>query len=457
MAALRSIIAEPKTAVEIEERYPLSPLQQGMLFHSVYAPDSPVYIGQLSFALAGPLDVETFIEAWRRAVARHAVLRTSFTWENVDEPLQAVHVRVDLPLEHLDWRELPDHERRLDSLLEEERRRGFELSIAPLMRLKLAQLGDESYTLIWTHHHLLLDGWSIATLLREIFSDYENLKRGVDEQPPRSREYRDYIAWLGQQDAARAESYWRTYLKDFRAPTPISSDHAPANPGREANIQRLRVRLSQSRTSDLSAFARRQHLTLNTMVQGAWALLLSRYSCQKDVVYGATVAGRPANFAGIEQMVGLFINTLPVRARLPSETYVIDWLRKIQADQAGLREYEHSPLVELQALSDVPRGAPLFESLLVFENYPLDVNVLGSGESLKASDVWWFDQTNYPLTLVATPGDELSLEIFYDQHRFTSDVVQRMLVHIQTILAAFIAEPSQRLAHVPIVTGDERS
>ncbi|HKV36107.1 MAG TPA: condensation domain-containing protein, partial [Pyrinomonadaceae bacterium] len=193
MSALRSIIAACREPyAEVEERYPLSPLQQGMLFHSVYAPDSPIYIGQLSFALAGRLDVEAFTEAWRRAVARHAVLRTSFIWESLEEPLQVVHRRVELPLELLDWRELPEHELRLTSLLEEERLRGFDLSTPPLQRLKLVQLDNETYRLIWTHHHLLLDGWSIATLLREIFADYENLKRGIDEQPLLAREYRDY-------------------------------------------------------------------------------------------------------------------------------------------------------------------------------------------------------------------------------------------------------------------------
>ncbi|HKV35338.1 MAG TPA: amino acid adenylation domain-containing protein, partial [Pyrinomonadaceae bacterium] len=271
------------------------------------------------------------------------------------------------------------------------------------------------------------------------------------------REYRDYIAWLQNQDSARAESFWRAYLEGFRAPTPLVTDHAPAKPDRETGIQRFRVRLSATRTNDLKAFARQQQLTLNTLVQGAWALLLSRYSGQKDVIYGATVAGRPPDFAGIEQMVGLFINTLPVRVRLPAGVRVLDWLKQIQSEQANSREYEHSPLVELQALSAVPRGVPLFESLLVFENYPLDVQVLGSGESLKTSDVWWFDQTNYPLTLVATPGDELSLEIFYDTNRFTNDVVQRMLEHLQTLLEDFVADPFQRVSYVPIVTGGERT
>ncbi|HEX2271309.1 MAG TPA: condensation domain-containing protein, partial [Pyrinomonadaceae bacterium] len=412
----------------------------------------------MSFALEGKLDVEAFTEAWRRAVARHAVLRSSFTWENLEEPLQTVHRRVGVPFEQLDWRKLSEveHEQRLSALLENERRRGFELSVAPLMRLKLVQLGDESYRLIWTHHHLLLDGWSIAILLREIFIDYEKLKHGIDEPPP-AREYRDYIAWLRQQDTAHAESFWRAYLEGFRAPTPLSVDHAPADAAREPDTQRFRVRLSKDKTGRLSAFARQQQLTLNTLVQGAWALLLGRYSRERDVVYGATVAGRPADFAGIEQMVGLFINTLPVRVRLPDEMRVIDWLRKLQTDQSNSREYEHSPLAELQTLSEVPRGAPLFESLLVFENYPLDAHIFGSNESLRASNIRWFDQTNYALTLVATPGEELSFEIFYDGHRLANDVVQRMLGHLQTILASFIVDPSQRLACVPVITDDERT
>lgn len=458
--ALRAVIAacrEPHTGVA--ERYPLSPLQQGMLFHSVYAPGSSVYIGQLSFTFEGKLDAGAFAEAWRRALERHAVLRSSFNWENREEPLQTVHRRVDLPLEQLDWRDLSpsDHEQQLSILLETERRRGFDLTVAPLMRLKLAQLGDESYTLIWTHHHLLLDGWSIAILLREIFADYENLQRGVDEEPPRSRDYRDFIAWLLLQGTSRAESFWRAYLEGFDAPTPLGVDQAPADPAREPDTHRYLVQLSKDTTERVSAFARQQQLTLNTLVQGAWALLLSRYSREPDVVFGATVAGRPADFAGIEQMVGLFINTLPVRVRLPAELQVIDWLRQLQADQASAREYEHSPLVELQALSAVPRGVPLFESLLVFENYPLDARVLGRSESLRASNIWWFDQTNYPLTLVARPGPELSFEIFYDRHRLADGVVQRMLGHFQVILESFLGDPVQRLAHVPVVTDDERA
>ena len=444
---------------EIEDLYPLSPLQQGILFHSLYNPGSTIYTGQLSFTLPGDLDIEAFTRAWRRAVERHAILRTSFVWENLEEPLQVVNRTVEVLVETHDWRELPemDHERRLDGLLEEERRRGFDLAVAPLMRLKLVQLSTESYRFIWTHHHLLLDGWSIAILLKEVFADYEAQLRDVDKREPRSRDYRDYIAWLRQHDTSRAKSFWRDYLAGFLAPTPLVVDHAPADAAREPDTRRARVQLSKQETDRLCAFARRHQLTLNTLVQGAWALLLSRYSRETDVLYGATVAGRPPTFAGIEQMVGLFINTLPVRVRVWPEMSLVAWLRRIQAEQATSREYEHSPLVELQALSEAPRGMPLFESLLVFENYPLDARAFGSGTSLKATDLWWFDQTNYPLTLVATPETEFSLEIFYDAHRFTGDVVQRMLDHLHTILDSFTTNPNQTVAHISLVTASERS
>ncbi len=466
--ALRSIIKEcrerhadvvDRVAGEVEDSYPLSPLQQGILFHSLYNPGSTIYTGQLSFALQGNLDVEAFTHAWRRAVERHAILRSAFIWENLEEPLQRVNRTVKVSVERHDWRELPevDHEHRLNSLLEEERRRGFDLTAAPLMRLKLVQLSNESYRFIWTHHHLLLDGWSMALLLKEVFEDYQALNEGRDERRGAGREYSDYIAWLRQQDTERAKLFWRSYLKGFSAPTALVVDHAPADASRVPDTRRSRVCHSQAESDRLRAFARRHQLTLNTLVQGAWALLLSRYSRETDVLYGATVAGRPASFAGIEQMVGLFINTLPVRVRVRPEMSVNAWLRRLQAEQATSREYEHSPLVELQALSETPRGMPLFESLLVFENYPLDAATFGSGTGLKASDVWWFDQTNYPLTLVATPAGELSLEIFYDGHRFTSDVVQRMLGHLQTVLNSFTADLLRSVGEIPLVTASERS
>ncbi|HKR21228.1 MAG TPA: amino acid adenylation domain-containing protein, partial [Pyrinomonadaceae bacterium] len=445
--ALRAILSELHPSNADEDLYPLSPLQQGILFHSVYEQGSAIYVGQLSFALHGKLDTEAFSEAWRRVVARHEILRTSFIWENREEPLQRVSRSVDLSIETYDWRGSShvDQQSRLTALLSDDRRLGFDLTTAPLMRLKLVRLGDESYRFIWTHHHLLLDGWSIALLLDEVFNT----------KPAAIRQYRDYIAWLRQQDLTQAKIYWRDYLHGFLAPTPLAVDHAPAVPAREADTRRLSLRLSHSESDRLRTFALRHQLTLSTLAQGAWALLLSRYSREADVVYGATVAGRPASFAGVERMIGLFINTLPVRVRLQPGMSILAWLKDLQAEQVASREYEHSPLVELQALSAVPRGTPLFESLLVFENYPLDVGAFGVNAGVEVGDVWWFDQTNYPLTIVVRPERELSLEILYEVHRFSDDVVQRMLGHLQTILNALTTE--RAIAHVSLVSDSERS
>ncbi|HEY6802663.1 MAG TPA: amino acid adenylation domain-containing protein [Pyrinomonadaceae bacterium] len=451
--ALRTIIREQSSEDGVENFYPLSPLQQGLLFHSLYNPGSTIYTGQISFILEGELDVEAFTRAWRRAGERHAILRTAFNWENLEEPLQTINSGAKVWVEQLELPEL-NHEQRVTEYLEAERRRGFDLTTPPLMRQQLVRVDDKSYRFIWTHHHLLLDGWSIALLLKEIFHDYEALKSGVEEERAAPREYREYIEWLRQQDKARAKSFWSAYLDGFSAPTPLTVDHAPADASREPDTQRLRTTLAKD---ELNNFARRHGLTLNTVVQGAWALLLSRYGRETDVLYGATVAGRPAGFAGIEQMVGLFINTLPVRVQVRPEMLVSDWLKHIQGEQAASREYEHSPLVELQALSKVPNGTPLFESLLVFENYPLDAATFVRNTSLKVNNIWWFDQTNYPLTLVVTPGAELSLEIFYDAHRFTAHVIERLLGHFQTILKNFTGAASRTVASIPIVTPHEQS
>ncbi len=455
----RRLDALPRAAGGMEDLYPLSPMQQGMLFHSVYAPGFGMYTGQVSFALRGELDAEAFARAWQRAVERHPILRSSFVWENLEEPLQAVNKGVRARLEEHDWRECAEAEqgRRLDALLEEERRRGFDPAVAPLMRLQLVRLGAESHRLVWTHHHLLLDGWSLSLLLREVFDDYEALSRGVDARRPSPRPYRDYIAWLRRQDASRADSFWRAYLAGFLAPTPLAVDREPDDDAaHEPETLRLRVCLSTEATEALRALARRHGLTLNTLVQGAWALLLSRYSGERDVLYGATVAGRPASLTNADEMIGLFINTLPVRVRVTAESPLLSWLKSLQAEQVSVREYEHSPLIEVQASSEVARGRPLFESLLVFENYPVNARALGGGAGLEASDVRWFDQTNYPLTLVAVPSEELSLELLYDGRRFTGDVIERMLGHLQTILDSFTADPSRPLSRVPLVTAAER-
>lgn len=451
----------------VEDFYPLSPMQQGMLFHSLLAPDSGVYVGQLSCVLCGDLDSGAFERAWQRVVERHPILRTTFVSADLKEPIQVVHRSVTLPLEQHDWRDLPPHAQaaQLDAWLHADQQRGFKLTAPPLLRLTLIRLSSASYQFIWTYHHLLFDGWSLPLILHEVFALYQAFARlpagttPSDQQLglPLVRPFRSYIAWLKKQNLAEAETFWRQKLAGVGAPTSLVVDHAPdaaaESPGSYAELGTF---LSTGTTSALHALARSRRLTLNTLVQGAWALLLSRYNGEHDVVFGATVSGRPPELPGAEQMIGLLINTLPVRVRCTPDTPIRAWLAEIQAQQLELRQYEWTPLVQIQGWSEIPRSLPLFESILVFENTPVASAVGGEAGRLNVAEIHSVQQTNYPLTVVAEPGEQLNLRIAYDGLRFDQLTIKRILGHLQTILEYVAVEPHARIADIPLLTASER-
>jgi len=439
----------------IADFYPLSPMQQGMLFHSIYAPDSGVYVEQLSCTLHGKLNIERFQQTWQQVCDRHPILRTSFVWEGIKEPVQVVHRQVPLPWQRLDWQDLSaeDQQEKLEDYLQTDQQQGFQLNQAPLMRLTLIQSVQDSYYFVWSHHHLLLDGWSTPLLLQEVFATYSALCQGEPLSATRPRPYRDYIVWLQQQKLGEAESFWREKLKGFTAPTPLLSSSTEAE---KSAYDLQQIQLSTSTTAALQALARKHQLTLNTLVQGAWSLLLSRYSGEEEVVFGTTVSGRPPALAGSEAMMGLFINTLPVRVALGGKAALIPWLQQLQVQQAEARQYEYTPLVEIQGWSEVPRGVPLFESLLVFENYPLESALQQPIPDLEIQNVRMFEKTNYPLTLVAVPDSALLLKIAYDARRFDTATITRILGHLQTLLDAIALNPHQSLCQLPILTDSER-
>src|SRR5215211_2849855 len=310
----------------VEELYPLSPAQQGMLFHSLYAPESGVYVFQVITTLQGDVDLAAFLTAWQEILDRHAILRTAFVWENLDSPLQVVCRRATLPVTEHDWRDVSRREQheRMQAFLRADRRQAFDLAKAPLMRLAVIRAGEQRYRFCWTSHHLLLDGWSTSQVFSEIFACYQALRRNEKPQRARVRPYRDYIAWLLQQDLSAAESFWRRTLAGFSAPTPLGVDRPAADLLDANDYGEDELALTVELSAALQQLGRQQQLTLNTMVQGAWALLLSRYSGERDIVFGATVSGRPGELPGVEAMVGPFINTLPVRVRVPREEPVID-------------------------------------------------------------------------------------------------------------------------------------
>ena len=443
----------------VEDLYPLSPMQQGLLFHSLYAPESGFYVLQLSCTITAGLNVAAFTEAWQQIMPRHAILRTAFIWEGIDEPLQLVRQKVQLNIEQQDWRGDAEttQQERFEELLEADRRRGFDLSNAPLMRLYLIRVEDDAYRFLWSSHHILLDGWSASLLLKEVFTLYEAFVAGqqvhLEEVPP----YSDYIAWLQEQDKSEAEAFWRQTLAGFTVPTPFGIGRpAVSLSEQEDTYGTHQFSLSADLTSALQTVARQQRLTLNTLIQGAWALLLSRYSREKDVVFGMTVSGRPAALPGVEQMIGLFINTLPVRVRVPDDASLLSWLQQLQEQQQKQAQFDYTPLIDIQGWSDVERGQPLFESILGFENYPVDEALRNQPFGLEIADLRFTEKTNFPINLAVMPDKELLLDLMYNSRRFDEATILRLCGHLETLLRSFVDNPKQLLSALPIVTEAEQ-
>ncbi|MGZ3458229.1 MAG: amino acid adenylation domain-containing protein, partial [Archangium sp.] len=445
---------------DVEELYPLSPMQQGMLFHALLSPGSPSYFVQTSWRIHTQLDPLAFRRAWTTVVAHNPILRTAFVWEGLAEPLQVVHARAEVPWQELDWRGLSAEEQRtrLEAFTAEDRARGFDLTRAPLLRIALIRLEDGAWQLVWSQLHLILDGWSQGLLLQELFAAYDTFQRGQTPQPGRRPSFRDYIAWLQRQPLDGAERFWRESLRGFTAPTPLPGDkgalHAAA--GQQRRMDQRKVLFSSAETAALQSFARQHQLTLNTLTQAAWALLLGRYAGEHDVVFGATVAGRPMDLPGAESMMGLFINSLPVRVRFDPNEAVLPWLQRLQARQSEQGQHEYSPLVQLQGWSEVPRGAPLFESLLVFENYPVDSTVKQRAGGFDIRDVQAFDHTNYPLTAGVAPQGELALGLSYDLARFDPEWIDQLLRHWKLLLEGLVARAEGWLGDLPLLTESER-
>ena len=445
-------------ADDIQDIYELSPLQKGILFHGLYAPEEGLYFIQFSYAVAGNLNIDALEQAWQQLVARHTILRTNFYWEEIDKPLQVVHRQVTVPLAQEDWRGLnaADQAQQLTAFLKRDRQRGFDFSTPPLMRMTVIRLSDRDYQIVWSKHHLILDGWSGALVMGEFFRLYQAFCRGENLQLPPGIPFKRYITWLRQQDLPQAEGYWRSVLGDINTATPLTYLEDASLSDREEKYDEALIRLSAIATDQLQTLAQQHRLTLNTLFQGAWALLLSRYSCQNQVVYGCGVSGRPVDLDGTESMVGVFINTLPVCVNVEPEQSLLPWLQSLQTQLVELRQYEYSPLVEVQGWSNVPRGLPLFESIVVFENYPSAQVSNTADAELEFQDFTGFYKTNYPLNVIGHPGTQLTLGINYDCRRFEATTIAGILKHFEILLQDMVANPYAQLQNLLLLSPAQR-
>jgi amino acid adenylation domain-containing protein/non-ribosomal peptide synthase protein (TIGR01720 family) len=419
----------PASAAELVDLYPLSPIQSGMLFHSMSEPEKAVYVTQLEVEIEG-LDAPRFRQAWQTVLDRHAVLRTGFL-AHVEPPMQWVARQAPAPLTEYDYTGLADQAAALRSLAEEQHR-PFDLARPPLLRLALARLAPRRHHLVFTHHHLLSDGWSASMLLGEVLSEYSGRPRAAAVGS-----FRDYIAWLQGRDAAASECYWRAEAERLPEPTILADALRPPRDGE--GYGEVDMALDQAETRALVEFARRERVTPNTLVQGAWALLLARYAGQRVVAFGATVAGRPAELPGVEHMLGNFINTVPVIVAQDGGRPLGDWLRALQAQNLAIREHEQTPLADIQRWAG-QGGRAMFDSIIVFENYPVDAALAGHDDAeLKFRAVKAIDVTTFPMDVEVHLGSALRIRFIHQRRFFGREATEAIARGLFQLLRAMSA------------------
>jgi hypothetical protein len=427
-------------------------MQEVVLTEALASPNTGLYVPQIVLSVDGDLDERLLQQVWDQLIERHSIFRTSFNWERADGPLQVVTRTAYRPVAYYDWRHysMPEQHEKLRALIDENLKEGFDLKQAPLARLTLIRLTESSYRVIWSCHHILMDGWSGSLIMAELFNYYTALAQGDEFQFSPVRPYRDYIDWLSQQDTTEAEEFWRQTLRGFTHPTHLIIDRVngeSVESDDDSEWKRLYgdvyLGLSEETTGKLIKRAREHGLTLYTLIEGAWALLLSRYCSQDHVMFGTVVSGRPHDLDRVEEMVGLFINTLPVCVKIPRKTSLLAWLHELQAQQVEVRNYQYTRLSDIQRWSELPANTPLFGSIIRFQNFPVDRSLQVEDERSLSSAVLSVDWWHYPLCLVVGTGPKLFLSASYKRSQFDRVGVIGLLEEFRDLLRRMAADLSQ--------------
>ncbi|MFG2285699.1 amino acid adenylation domain-containing protein [Streptomyces sp. NPDC048595] len=439
------------TQSKLADVLPLTPLQEGMLFHALYddeqAPD--VYNVQLVFDLEGELDAAALRTALDALLRRHTNLRAGFWHENVRRPVQVIPETAEVPWHLLDLTGLPEDERlvKVAELLDADHARRFELADPPLIRATLLKMAPRLHRFVLTHHHALLDGWSLPLLITELLSLYEH--HGDDRDLPPVTPYRNYLAWLAAQDQAAALEQWRAVLDGVDEPTRLAAGSTDQRPGRAGQVH---FALSEQATTLVAEQARRHGLTVNTLVQAAWGVLIGRLTGREDVVFGTTVSGRPAELPGVESIIGLFINTVPLRLAHRATESLAQLCTRLQDQQSGLMDLQHISLAELQSAVGV---GELFDTVLVFENYPLDRANLPSAPGLRIAGIDSQDATHYAVTLAVIPGPRMTFRLNYRPELIGRPDAEALAARLVRLLESAAEDLSRPVGTLDVLDAEE--
>ncbi|MCG8312779.1 MAG: amino acid adenylation domain-containing protein [Pseudomonadales bacterium] len=438
-------VTNRKLPPHIQSVLPLSSTQKGMLFHSLYAPDSGVYIVQLNFVLQGPLDKDSFDQTWQQLALNHDVLRTAYAWDNLETPLQVVGRKVTIPCEHQDLslQSGEAQQQKITDYLENDRLQGFILSKAPLLRVCCFQLANDRFQVICSYHHLLFDGWSLPLLLAQWRKTYLQSSTTAAASATSATfsslssigQYGDYINWLQRQNKDAAIDFWRQQLKPVNEPTLLVNSPVQSLEQHNKPVVEICETVPHKTLSGLKKLAQQQHLTLSSIVQGAWAILLNRYCQQDTITFGLTRSGRPAQEPNLQHCIGLFITTLPMVVDFSQDMPIVAFLKQLQKNYIAQQNYEFLGQADLRETGSQDNN--LFDSIVVFENYPSPEST--ENDAIKISQVKVSEQTHYPVSLFAIADEQLTLRLLVDNNKVDKKQAHTWIKQLNKILASFSA------------------
>ncbi len=438
--------------------YQLSPLQEGLLFHSLYDTKSLAYIEQFTFDVKDPFDATAFQKSWNHVLKSHTILRSAFFYDELNIPIQCVYDDVDIPFSEIDLSAYSEQQRRIEieKILQNDLHKGINLNEPPLMRITLLKTSGSSHKIVWTHHHILLDGWSLQNLMQELVDGYNHFVINPSIALPVSVDkFEDFITHIKGRDTAKDEMFWSTYMDGLQTVSllPFVTNSSLRNKG-EGKCTDMLLEIESADTVLLKDYAQKNHLTVSTVIQGVWGIVLSAYTGKKDIVFGITVSGRPPELQNYEKRIGLYVNNIPLRLIIDYTENVTKWLQKLQAQHALVREHQYASLVDIQKWANVK--GDFYDSILAFQNYPRNPFSESTSKSLlRADNIVIKEQTNYAISITGFLDQELIIKFSYYDAIIPTEIIENIKRHFQVVLKRIINKSNVKLSDVRVSHPDE--